>query len=159
VAQGSLVTDADGSRRATLLFSGGTTATMEMANGTTQPVSDLHVRASEYTIGPAGPATMPGLLPAQSLYTYAVELSADEAVAAGAKSIHFGQPVVQYVENFLSYPVGGIVPAGSYDREQAVWVPSANGRIVQLLAIIDGMAVLDVDGSNTPASDAALASL
>jgi hypothetical protein len=59
VAQGSLVTDADGSRRATLLFSGGTTATMEMANGTVQPINNLHVRASEFTIGPDGPAPCP----------------------------------------------------------------------------------------------------
>jgi hypothetical protein len=85
VAQGSLVTDADGSRRASLLFSGGTTANMEMANGAIQPLNNLHVRASEYTIGPDGPAAMPAVLPAQSMYTYAVELSVDEAVAAAVE--------------------------------------------------------------------------
>jgi hypothetical protein len=102
---------------------------------------------------------MPALLPPQSVYTYAVELSADEAVAAGAKSIQFSQPVIQYVENFLGYPVAGIVPAGYYDRDRAVWVPSTNGSIIHILAIVDGLAVLDIDGSNIPASDAALASL
>src|SRR5439155_18733873 len=156
VAKGSLVTDADGSRRATLLFPGATSATMELADGTSQPLSNLHVRASEYTIGPASPATMPAVLPAQSLYTYAVELSADEAVAAGARSVHFSQPVIQYVENFLGYPVGGIVPAGYYDRERAVWAPSTNGRVIYLLSVVQQSAVLDIDGSNTPASDEAL---
>ena len=51
--RGSAVSDADGSRRATLLFPAGTTATMVLPGGSTQPLTTLHVRATEYTVGPA----------------------------------------------------------------------------------------------------------
>lgn len=70
VAQGGPVTDSDGMRRATLLFSQGTTATT--ASGTV--LSNLNIRATEYTVGANGPKTMPGPLPPSSGYTYAVEL-------------------------------------------------------------------------------------
>ena len=76
------VTDADGTRRATLLFSEGTDAEMVLPDGSTEPLDELHVRATEYTIGDAGPDAMPAVLPPSSGYTYAVELSADEAVDA-----------------------------------------------------------------------------
>ena len=84
VARASSVTDADGTRRATLLFSEGTDAEMVLPDGSTEPLDELHVRATEYTIGDAGPDAMPAVLPPSSGYTYAVELSADEAVDAGA---------------------------------------------------------------------------
>ena len=59
VARGSVVTDSDGTRQATLFFSQGTTATV---NGV--PLTTLNVRATEYTVGENGPQTMPGPLPA-----------------------------------------------------------------------------------------------
>jgi hypothetical protein len=148
-AQGSVVTDADGTRQATLLFAPGTQATMVLPDGSTLPLTTLHVRATEYTVGPNGPNAMPGALPPTSAYTYAVELSVDEAVAAGANEVRFTQPVFLYVHNFLDFPVGGIVPAGYYDRALGVWVPSDNGRIVQVVAVSDGVAALDVDGDGT----------
>ncbi|HEX2518093.1 MAG TPA: DNRLRE domain-containing protein, partial [Castellaniella sp.] len=101
VHQSSLVTDADGSRRATLLFPAGTTATMELPTGTSQLLSTLQVRATEYTVGPNGPLAMPATLPANSFYTYCVEFSVDEAMAAGARAVRFSQPVIKYVDNFL----------------------------------------------------------
>ena len=63
--------------------------------------------------GPNGPAAMPAPLPPTSGYTYAVELSVDEAMAAGADRRAL-QPARSsfYVENFLGFPVGGIVPGG-----------------------------------------------
>ena len=82
---------------------------------------------------------MPGVLPPTSGYTYAVELSADEAIAAGASSVVFSQPLANYVENFLGFPVGGAVPAGFYDRARATWVPSANGRVIKIVAIAGGV--------------------
>ena len=115
-AHGSLVTDERGSRQATLLFAPGTQAAMVLPDGRTQPLTTLHVRATEYTVGPNGQAALPGELPPTSGYTYAVELSVDEAVAAGAHSVQFTQPVMVYVDNFLGFPVGGAVPAGYYDR-------------------------------------------
>jgi RHS repeat-associated protein len=146
VARGSVVTDESGTRQATLLFSPETSATMALPDGTTQSLTTLHVRATEYTVGPDGPNAMPGTLPPTSAYTYAVELSVDEAVAAEATEVRFTQPVVFYVHNFLAFPVGQLVPAGYYDRARGVWTPSENGRIVQVVDVSDGMATLDVDG-------------
>ncbi len=159
VARGSSVTDADGTRQATLLFPQGTTATMFLPDGSSQPLTTLSVRATEYTVGPNGPAAMPAELPPTSGYTYAVELSVDEAIAAGAKEVRFSQPMPFYVENFLNFPAGGIVPVGYYDRDRAVWVPSNNGLVIKILSITNGLADLDVDGSGTPAGAASLAAL
>ena len=55
-------------------------------------------------------------LPPASAYTFAAEYSADEAIAAGASSVTFSQPMPTYLENFLSFPVGTTVPSGYYDR-------------------------------------------
>jgi RHS repeat-associated protein len=159
VARGSSVTDADGTRRATVLFRQGTTATLHLPDGSTQPLTTLSVRATEYTVGPNGPQSMPAPLPPTSAYTYAVELSADEALTAGAKSITFNQSTIHYVENFLNFPVGGVVPVGSYDREQAAWIPADNGRVIKLLSVTGGLADLDISGSGTPATPSALAAL
>ena len=111
-----------------------------------QPLTTMHVRATEYTVGPNGPVAMPANLPGLSGYTYCVELSVDEAIAAGAVAVVFSQPVVTYVENFLKFPVGTDVPVGIYDRAKAAWVPSANGRIVKIVSVTGGAADVDTDG-------------
>jgi len=159
VAQGSLMTDDDGSRQATLLFPQGTAATMSMPSGGTQPLSTLNVRATEYTVGENGLKTMPGELPPTSGYTYAVELSVDEAMAVNAARIDFDQPLPVYVNNFLDFPIGEIVPAGWYDRQKAAWIASDNGLVISVLAIVDGMAVLDLDGSGNAADASSLSHL
>ena len=159
VARGSAVTDDDGSRRATIMFPFGTSAVMQMPDGTTQPLDVLSVRVTEYTVGPGGPAAMPAELPPASAYTYAVELSVDEAVSAGALNVTFDQPLPFYVENFLDFPVGTAVPVGYYDREKAEWVPSKDGRVIEILSITGGLAELDVDGSGTAADATALSEL
>lgn len=159
VAKGSASTDTDGTRQAVLIVPAGTTADLVLPDGTTQSVSSLTVRATEYTVGPRGAESMPAPLPPTSGYTYAVDLSADEALTVGATSVTFNQPVYHYVENFLGFPVGGAVPAGYYDRELAVWIPSENGRIVRVLDVIDGRALLDVDGSGVAATSSELADL
>ncbi|RJQ52518.1 MAG: carboxypeptidase regulatory-like domain-containing protein [Nitrospiraceae bacterium] len=159
VAQGSVVTDDDGTRQATLIFPQGAQAEMTFPDGSIQPLTTLSVRATEYTVGANGPQAMPGELPPTSGYTYAVELSVDEAIAAGAKRVDFLQPVFFYVENFLNFPVGGIVPVGYYDRDRAAWIPSDNGRIIQILSVSNGIAELDVDGSGLPADSQTLADL
>ncbi|HEX8440526.1 RHS repeat-associated core domain-containing protein [Archangium sp.] len=151
-------TDGDGPRRATLLFTQGTTAGMEIGDKTL-PLTSLHVRATEYTVGSRGREAMPGELPASSAYTYAVELSVDEAIQAGASRVVFSKPVVTYVENFLQFTTGTQVPVGYYDRDAAHWVPSDNGRVVKVLSITDGLADLDVTGSGTPSDAATLGAL
>ncbi|MBE2232838.1 MAG: hypothetical protein IAE85_05030, partial [Anaerolinea sp.] len=159
LARGSIISDTDGSRRATILFPQGVTATMILADGTAAPLTTLHVRATEYTVGDSGPTAMPGELPPTSGYTYAAEFSVDEALAAGALDVRFSQPLPVYLENFLGFPVGGVVPVGYYDRAQGRWVPADNGRVVAILSVDGGLAVLDVDGSGQPASAQALAAL
>ena len=159
VAQGNPVADDDGVRRATLLFPAGAEATMTLPDGGTLPLTTLSVRATEYTVGGRGIDAMPAPLPPTSAYTYAADFSVDEALAAGASSVTFSQPVIFYLENFLSFPVGGIVPAGFYDREQAAWVPSSNGRIVQVVAIQGNAADLDTDGNGLADDAGALAAL
>lgn len=154
VASGAPVVDADGFRQATLVFDAGTTAEMLLPNGDRQPLSQFSVRATEYTVGENGLQAMPGVLPSSSGYTYAVELSVDEAIQAGATSVEFNQPVWFYVDNFLDFPVGGVVPVGWYDRRKAAWIPSKNGRVISVLAITNGVAELDVNGSGEPASTA-----
>lgn len=159
VARGSEVQDEDGTRRPTLLFPAGTRADMILPDGTVQPLPSLTVRATEYTVGPNGPKAMPGPLVEPVGYTYAVELSVDEASTAGAKQVRFDQSVVHYVENFLGFPVGSAVPAASWDRERTSWIPSENGRVVRVLGTAGGLAELDVDGSGSPAEAPVLAAL
>jgi YD repeat-containing protein len=159
VARGSVSIDNDGARQPTLFFSQGTQAELVLADGTTQPISSLNVRVTEYTVGDSGPAAMPARLPPTSAYTYCVEFSVDEADSAGATDVRFTQPVIHYVENFLGFPVGGVVPYGYYDRQQGVWVAAENGRVIEVLSVTAGLADLDLDGDGLAADAAALAAL
>lgn len=156
VAQGSPVTDGDGTRQATLLVPQGTTAELVLPDGTTQTLTHLDIRATEYTVGENGPQAMPAELPPSSGYTYAVEYSVDEALTAGATTVRFNQPVYHYVENFLDFPVGMIVPVGYYDKQQAAWLPSDNGRVIKIVSITAGLADLDTDGDDVADNEAAL---
>lgn len=158
-ARGNTSSDADGTRTATVMFPAGLSAEMVLPDGSRQALPNLDVRATEYTVGEAGRSAMPGELPPTSGYTYAVELSVDEAVNAGAKSVEFSQPLPTYVDNFLNFPVGIDVPSGFYDLDQARWIPSEDGRIVQILNVVNGRAVLDVTGSGTDATSSDLAEL
>ena len=158
-ARGSSVTDASGTRRPTVIFPAGTSASMTLPDGSVQTLSTLHLRATEYTVGSTGPLAMPASLPPRSGYTYAVELSADEAVAQSAERIDFNQPVPLYVDNFLHFPVGSVVPVGSYDRSLGLWRGEPNGVVVKVLGISGGLASLDVDGSGQAATAVKLAAL
>lgn len=160
VARGSVVTDSDGSRQATIMFMPGTTASMILPDGTTQVLSAAHIRATEYTVGSLGPETMPGPLPPASGYTYAVDLNADEATDAGATGITFSKPVVFYVDNFLNFPPGTNAPVGWFDPNKAAWIPTQSGVVIKILSIdSQGLADLDVSGSGTPASTTTLSAL
>lgn len=146
VARGTTVQDEDGERTSTIVVPKGTTATMTLPDGTVQPLSQIHFRATEYTVGNRGPEAMPGELPQNVGYTYAVELSADEAVEAGATEVTFNQPLYHYVDNFLDFPVGSAVPNAYYDRKAGIWVPAQNGVIIQIVWIEAGIAQIDTDG-------------
>lgn len=158
-ARSSVQTDAAGSRSATILFPPGTQAALEMPDGTLQPTGSLTIRATEFTVGPNGPDAMPGPLPPTSAYTYAVELSGDEAIAVGARTIRFNQPVHVYVDNFLGMPTGALVPSAYYDRQISAWVPQEDGVVIQVLQTVEGRARVDVDGDGTEESDETLQAL
>ncbi|KZE76199.1 hypothetical protein AV654_23870 [Paenibacillus elgii] len=159
VARGTTTADDDGSRTATLLFPPGTTGYLKLADGTTEALSSIHVRATEYTVGKQGERSMPGELPHLVGYTYAVELSADEAVAKNATEVRFNGPLYSYVDNFLEFPVGEAVPAGYYDRQQGAWIPSDNGKVIQILAADENGALIDSDGDGQADDEAALAKI
>jgi RHS repeat-associated protein len=159
VAQGSVISDTDGTRQATLFVPQGTQAELVLPGGVTQTLTSLGIRATEYTVGASGPEAMPAELPPTSGYTYAVELSADEALAAGAVAVRFDRPLPYYVENFLGFPVGSAVPVGYYDRDQGQWVPSQNGTVIEVLSITSGAADLDTDGDSIADDAATLAAL
>jgi RHS repeat-associated protein len=159
VARGTAVTDASGTRRATLLFAQGTIATMKLPDSSTQVLSQMTVRQTEFTAGALGPTRMPASLPAASAYTYALEWTADQAVAAKAVRIEFSLPVISYTENFLGMPVGARAPLGIYDYGTARWNPKPDGRVVKVLAINGGVADLDILGSGSAANQAQYDSL
>jgi YD repeat-containing protein len=129
---------------------------MKMSDGTTQPLSNLSVRATEYTVRENGPLTMPAELPTMSAYTYCVELSVDEAIQVGASTVIFSKPVKIYVENFIGFPIGSVVPVGYYDRNEAKWIASKNGVVIKIINEIDGKVQLDVDGDNIVESNDSL---
>ena len=147
-ARGSVVTDSDGARQATLMFAAGTSATMILPDGTQQSLSSIAVRATEYTVGDQGPKAMPAALPPQSGYTYCVELSVDEALAANAKTVQFSTPVSFYIENFLGFATGTRVPQATYDRERHVWMPARDGRVIRIVRIESGAARVDTNGDD-----------
>jgi YD repeat-containing protein len=157
VAQGSIVTDEDGARQATVLFPAGNTATVELPDGTTLELSTLSVRATEFTVGESGPDAMPAELPPTTSYTYCVEINADEAVELGAKSVTFAQPLPFYVDNFLGFAAGTKVPMGSYDREAAQWIPEDSGVVIDVVGVSAGLASLCVDGDGVAETAAELA--
>ena len=158
-ARGNPVTDADGTRQATVLFPPGTGAELVLPDGSTQPLTTLDVRATEYTVGDTGPEAMPAALPPSSAYTYAVELSIDAAIAAGASEVRFSQPLPVYLENFIGAPVGSAVPAGYYDREKGQWIAAPNGRVIGVVGVTAGLADLDTDGDAVVDDAATLALL
>lgn len=159
VAQGSQVSDERGDRQSTLMFPQATMARMVFADGSSQDLSRLTVRSTEYTTGDAGPRAMPGPLPHGVAYTYAAELSVDEAMAAGAVSVEFTGPVFNYVENFLNFPVGEPVPAYYFDRLTGSWRGMDPGVVIKIVSETDGLAAIDADGDGAAEDDATLTAL
>lgn len=160
IAQGSLVKDEDGVRTASILIPKGTRSTMTLADGTMLPLGLATVRATEYTVGASGPAAMPAMLPDGTAYTYCVEFSMDEAVAAGAVRVDFSQPVITYVDNFLGFEPGTPVPSGYYDRQAGQWRAEPDGVVISVLDIDEeGLALVDTDGDGYPDDEDTLRSL
>ncbi len=142
--ESTVVSDEFGSRSCTMVFSGTNRAYLVDQDGNdVHQLSAVTVRATEFPT----PASMPAVLPPVSAYTYCVELSVD-----GAEHVRFDQPVVAWIDNFIGFDVGDIVPVGYYDRGQGAWVPWDNGVVVKLLDTdLDGVVdALDADGDDEP---------
>jgi len=134
------VVDESGKRAVTMVFSGDNKAFLVDEEGNdVQELTTITTRATEYQT----PQAMPAKLPPNSAFTYCAELSVD-----GAQRVRFDKPVTTFIDNFLGFPTGSIVPVGYYDRDKGVWVPSENGVVVQLLDTnADGLVdALDADG-------------
>jgi RHS repeat-associated protein len=179
VARGSVVTDQDGTRQATLLIKPGTYASIKTIHYSYQPIytctgkqlmkipmdtvfqemDTLSIRATEYTVGTNGEKCMPAPLPPASAYTYCVDFSANEAIAAGATSVIFTKPIPCYLENFLNIPVGTIVPVGYYDKERGVWIASPNGHVIKIVNTDGGIASIDLNGDDIPEVDDTLSAI
>lgn len=150
VVQGLPIADdnpANPPRIATIIVPANTTITSPAGlNGT------LNFRATEVTTKPgeAGKRRMPAALPPESGYTYAVEFGIDEAEALGADTVTFSQDLWTYVDNFLGFPVGEVVPAGYYDRVKGSWIPSVSGKVIEIVSVTGGLADVDTDGNSTP---------
>ncbi|MEN8246344.1 MAG: RHS repeat-associated core domain-containing protein [Thermodesulfobacteriota bacterium] len=137
----SEVSDQWGARACTLVLTGDNRAfSVDEHGNDIQELETITVRATEYTTL----ASMPAELPPNSAYTYCAEFSVD-----GARNVRFDKPVFAWVNNFLGFEVGEVVPAGFYDRDQGLWVPVDNGRVVRLLDMNgDGVSdALDADGN------------
>lgn len=163
VARSSVVTDEQGSRRVTMIFKPGTTAQITLGNGSQAPLpGPWTVRATEYTVGGAGPESMPAPLPPNSGYTFAAELTIDQADAAGAVKTDFNNPVSVYVDNFIEAPIGMDMPSGfHYEDADGLWHADPDGRVMKLVGVTAGMAELDIDGNDggNPESAGELAAL
>jgi RHS repeat-associated protein len=140
----SEIDDGLGSRSVTMVFSGDNQANVLDEEGNViEVLNSITTRATEFP----SPESMPAVLPPNSGFTYCAELSVD-----GKERIRFDKPVITWIDNFLGFDVGGVVPVGSYDRDKGAWLPSENGVVVQLLDtdaddIVDA---LDATGDGLP---------
>ncbi|QFR48818.1 DUF5011 domain-containing protein [Sulfurimonas lithotrophica] len=130
------VVDDRGQRSATIVFDGITKATVTSKDGTTRELTSIDVRATEFKT----PKSMPSDLPIETAYTYCTDIKVDGV--SDDENVTFNAPVVMYVENFLGFNVGEIVPVGYYDRNKGKWIGSENGVVVELLDT-DGDGVID----------------
>ncbi|MBX3021994.1 MAG: PKD domain-containing protein [Bdellovibrionales bacterium] len=146
--EGSVVTDERGPRKALVLSPAGNSASMILPGGGSVSTDNLSIRITEYTVGDNGRKAMLADLPPHSAYTYAIEMSADEAIAAGAVRIDFEKPLVYYVENFVGLAPGSAVPSGYYDRESVSWKAEEDGIIVKILSVQNGSATISFDGTS-----------
>ncbi|MBW2582180.1 MAG: tandem-95 repeat protein, partial [Deltaproteobacteria bacterium] len=142
--QSTPVDDQFGNRSATMVFTGDNRAyALDSQGSVIHELTTITTRATEYST----PESMPAVLPPTSGYTYCVEMSVD-----GVKRVKFDKPVVTWVNNFLGFDVGEIVPSGYYDRNNSEWVASDSGLVVKLLDTdADGIVdALDSTGDSQP---------
>ena len=146
IAVGPTSNDARGRRTPDVTIEPGTVITAVRPDGSTVPIATATVRLTEFTTGTRGPSQMPGTLPATTAYTYALELSVDEAEAVGATTVRFSKPVAFHVDNVLGVATGKTVPVGYFDRARNQWIGMKAARIVKVVGTTNGLAELDTNG-------------
>ncbi len=146
----STAEDDDGNRALAFYFSPGTLAQFTGQDGVEYEVEHVDVRATEYTVGDTGLDAMPADLPEATEYTYAAELTVDQARGVGADGVRFTRPVTLFLDNFLGLGAGTVVPSGSYDRSLSSWQAQQNGRVAQL---VSGGVDIDGDGKAESAAE------
>lgn len=148
LAQGSQETDTDGSRQARLVVPTGVSGELVLADGSRQDLASMNLRITEYTVGGDGPARMPAEMPPNIAYTYAMDLSIDEAMDVNADDVEFDNSLYFYLENFLGFPAGIKVPTGYYDDDRGVWVPSESGLVIKIISVNGDTVTVDTDGDD-----------
>jgi len=146
---GAVTEDAAGERACSMVFRGDNAATAYDANGSAiGPLQRFEVTSTEFPTE----AAMPAQLPPATAFTYCVELSARDTAGNAVPHVVFEEPVVCWVDNFLGFTVGYVVPVGSYDPFTCQWTPEENGRVVRLLDTDSNGTVdaLDTDGDALP---------
>ncbi len=145
-AAGDTESDAAGTRTGRILIPPGTTGQVVAEDGTVTALpTNVSLRIKEFTVGPDGADAMPGPLPYTSGYTYAMDLSLDEAPSG---RVEFSTPLPYYVENFLGFPIGQPAPLGYYDNAERGWIPAPTGVVLKILSISGSMADIDVTGDS-----------
>ena len=159
VAQGSTITDGDGTRQATLLLEPGTDATATLPDGTEKdarrppehPRHRVHDRRHR-----------PGRDAGRAAADLGLHLRRRVLRRRGQRrtrpsTSQFDKPVVTYVDNMLGFPAGTAVPMGYYDREQGA-VDRGQGRRSSSSSSSEagGRAQLDVTGDGVADTGAKL---
>ncbi|MEO8877068.1 MAG: hypothetical protein ABI461_15860, partial [Polyangiaceae bacterium] len=156
-ADGDKVTDSDGTRAAHVYFAPNTTANAVAVNGTKTALSSFHLRMTELTTGATGPQSMPADLPSSSAYTYCTSFGIDEA--PDAATVEFNPSAISYVDNFLSFKAGTVIPAGAYRPDTDTWEGMQNGVVLDVLSVGGGTATIDANGDGVADSAAQLTAL
>jgi hypothetical protein len=157
MARGQVEREGKMVRQAAVLFLPGTTADLIIPDprrpfdeklDRKEPLGDsMRLWLLEHTVGRSGMAAMPADLPPGTDYTYQVSFVVQEARDKKAAEVRFSQPVYSYTEDFLGFPVGSIVPSGSYNYRKARWEAEDNGRVIEILGVNDrGEAMIDATG-------------
>jgi RHS repeat-associated protein len=146
IARGSVSDDEDGRRSHAIVVTPDQEVKAILPDGTEKILDSMTFRATEFTVGEAGSQRMPADLPESSAYTYAVDLSLVEAEELGAERVEFSPPLINYVDNFLQFDAGTVVPVGFYDEERDVWEASESGVVIKLVGKDGVLAQVDIDG-------------
>ncbi len=147
-------------RQPTVIFPSGTQAELVLPDGSTQAISDFHVRLTENGIA-GGESALPREFLGTGKVLYANAFTVPEEAFYGASHIRFAPPVAEYVENVFALPVGYPLFSSVFDADLSSWLEEEQtGRVVQVLGVDGfGRAELDLDGSGVIAGPDALAAL